>query len=75
MLRKKGAVGKNTTQEGSLNVTELKSLVKWGNGKGKKMLKKELWDVSSCYHKMSIKDIHSSDAQFRIPIEELYSQL
>jgi hypothetical protein len=63
MSVKKGAVGKNT-QENSLDVAELKSLVKWEKIDGKKMLKKELWDVSSHYHNISMKDIHSSYARF-----------
>jgi hypothetical protein len=43
---------------------ELKSLEKWQKSDGKKLLKKELWDVSSRYHSMSIKDIHASDESF-----------
>jgi hypothetical protein len=39
-------------------------LVEWKNSNGKKLLKKELWDVCSCYHSMSIKDIHASDECF-----------
>jgi hypothetical protein len=31
-----------------------------------KILWKELWDISSCYHGMSIKEIHSSDARFSV---------
>ena len=30
----------------------------------KKMLKKELWDLSSRYHSMRIKDINASDERF-----------
>ena len=66
MLQKKGAVEKSTTQEGSPDVAGLKCLVKWEKSNGKNMLKKELWVVSSRYHNMSIKDIHSSDAQFSV---------
>jgi hypothetical protein len=51
MSQKKGAVGKNITQEGSPNVAELKSLVKWEKSNGKKMLVKEIWGVSSRYSK------------------------
>ena len=43
-----------------------KSLVKWEKSDGKKMLKKELWDVNSRFHGMNIKDIHSSDARFSV---------
>ncbi len=56
MPRKKGKeVAKKTAQEG---------LVEWKKSDGKKLLKKELWDVSSRYHSMSIKDIHASDERF-----------
>jgi hypothetical protein len=56
MPRKKGEeVAKKTAQEG---------LVEWKKNDGKKQLKKELWDVSSRYHSMSIKDIHASDERF-----------
>ncbi len=44
-----------------------KSLVKWEKRNGKKMLKKELWDVNSHFHSMnSIKDIHSSNVHFSV---------
>ena len=43
-----------------------KSLVKWEKSDGKKLLKKELWDVNSCFHSMNIKDIHSSNACFSV---------
>ncbi len=56
MPRKKGEEdAKKTAQEG---------LVEWKKSDGKKLLKKELWDVSSRYHSMSIKDIHASDERF-----------
>ena len=56
MPRKKDEeVAKKTAQVG---------LVEWKNSNGKKLLKKELWDVSSRYHSMSIKDIHASDERF-----------
>jgi hypothetical protein len=56
MPRKKDEeVAKKTAQVG---------LVEWKNSNGKKLLKKELWDVSSRYHSMSIKDIHASDECF-----------
>ncbi len=48
---------KEATQEG---------LVEWINSKGKKFLRKELRDVSSHYHSMSIKDIHASDVRFSV---------
>ncbi len=35
-----------------------------GKERRKKMLKKELWDPSSRYHSMKIKDIHASDERF-----------
>jgi hypothetical protein len=35
-----------------------------GKERWKKMLKKELWDPSSRYHSMKIKDIHASDERF-----------
>ena len=63
---KKGAVGKNTAQEDSPNVAELKSLVKWEKSDGKIILKKELWNVNFAFQSMSIKDIHSSDACFSV---------
>jgi hypothetical protein len=68
MLQKKGAVGKNTTQQdGSANeVAALKSLVKWEKSDGKKMLKEELWNVNSRFQSMNIKDIHSSDVCFSV---------
>ena len=44
----------------------MKSLVKREKSDGKKMLKKELWDVNSRFHGMNIKDIHSSDARFSV---------
>jgi hypothetical protein len=40
--------------------------VKWEKSYGKKMLKKELWDVNSHFHSMNIKDIHSSNARFSV---------
>jgi len=40
--------------------------VKWEKSNGKKMLKKELWDVNSRFHSMKIKDIHSSNARFSV---------
>jgi hypothetical protein len=43
-----------------------KSLLKWEKSDGKKMLKKELWDVNSHFHGMNIKDTHSSDARFSV---------
>jgi hypothetical protein len=43
-----------------------KSLVKWEKSNGKKILKKELWDVNFRFHSMNIKDIHSSDARFSV---------
>jgi hypothetical protein len=66
MPRKKGAVGKNTAQEDSPNVAELKSPVKWEKSDGKKNLKKELWNVNSTFQSISVKDIHSSDAHFSV---------
>jgi hypothetical protein len=34
------------------------------------MLKKELWDVNSCFHSTNIKDIHSFNAHFSVyPLE------
>ncbi len=66
MPRKKGVVGKNTAQEDSPNVAELKSLVKWEKSDGKIILKKELWNANSAFQSMSIKDIHSSDARFSV---------
>ncbi len=30
------------------------------------MLKKELWDVNSCFHSMNIKDIYSSNDHFSV---------
>jgi hypothetical protein len=53
MPRRKEEVA--TTQEG---------LMKWEKSNGKKILKKELWDPSSRYHSMRIKDIHASDERF-----------
>ena len=53
--KKDEEVAKKTAQVG---------LVEWKNSNGKKLLKKELWDVSSRYHSMSIKDIHASDECF-----------
>ncbi len=53
--KKDEEVAKKTAQVG---------LVEWKNSNGKKLLKKELWDVSSRYHSMSIKDIHVSDERF-----------
>ncbi len=50
-------MAKNTTEEG---------LAEWKNSNGKKFLRKELWDISSCYHGMSIKEIHSSDDRFSV---------
>jgi hypothetical protein len=44
----------------------LGGLAEWINSEGKKFLKKELWDVSSRYHIMSIKEIHASDIHFSI---------
>ncbi len=48
-------MAKKTAQEG---------LVEWKKSDGKKLLEKELWDVSSRYHSMSIKDIHASNERF-----------
>ena len=44
----------------------MSQIVEWKNSDGKKFLRKELWDISSPYHSMSIKDIHSSDARFSV---------
>jgi hypothetical protein len=66
MPQKKGAVGKNTAQEDSPNVAELKSPVNWEKSDGKKILKKELWNVNFAFQSMSIKDIHSSYARFSV---------
>ncbi len=49
-------MAKKTAQE--------EGMVEWKNSDGKKLLKKELWDASSCYHRMSIKDIHASNERF-----------
>jgi hypothetical protein len=50
-----------------------KSLVKWEKSDGKKMLKKALWDVNSCFNSMNIKDIHSSDARFSVYLLKNYA--
>ncbi len=40
--------------------------MEWINNKGRKFRKKELWDVSSRYHSISIKEIHASDVRFSV---------
>ena len=50
-------MAKNTTKKG---------LAERKNSYGEKFLRKELWDISSRYHGMSIKEIHSSDARFSV---------
>ncbi len=49
-----------------MSASPTKSLVKWEKNNGKKLLKKESWDVNSCFHSMNSKDIHSSNAYFSV---------
>jgi hypothetical protein len=53
---------KPTLSIGRMSKSLTKSLMKWEKSNGKKMLKKELWDINSHFQSMNIKDIHSSDA-------------
>ncbi len=64
VAQKKGDGMKDMAQEVLDSAKELKSLRSGKRVMGKKLLKKELWDVSSRYHSMSIKDIHASDERF-----------
>ncbi len=67
MSQKMGAVAQSSAQE---------SIVDWENSDGKKFLWKELWEISSPYHSMSIKDIHSSDACFSVyPLKNFTTNL
>ena len=43
---------------------EKQKVTPWAKSEGKQHLRKELWKDDSSYHKMSVDDIHASDARF-----------